>query len=202
MLDIIDQINRTMTDLGPSKQVRLARTYDTTTEDLWDACTDPHRLSRWFEPVSGELREGGRYRLDGSGTTGTIEECVAPTRLRITWEYGDDTSVVEVTITGTEDGATLELTHSVPDNEHWRTFGPGATGVGWETSFLAVGFFLSGDDRATPAELEKLLSTPEGAEYIRRAASAWGDAHTTAGTDPATARTVADRVACFYTGAE
>ncbi|MBC7300639.1 MAG: SRPBCC family protein [Nocardia sp.] len=204
MLDIlahIQQTHRSMTDGGPTKEVTLTRTFDTSAQDLWDACTNPRRLPRWFEPVSGELREGGRYRLDGTGTTGTIEQCAAPGRLRITWEYDGDSSVVDVTITGSDGRAALRLTHTVPDNEHWRTYGPGAVGVGWDSSLLGLGLYVSGDDRAQPAELEKLLGTPEGAECLRSAASSWADAHTDSGADPAEAREIADRVAAFYTGA-
>lgn len=39
-------------DGKPARKVTLARTYDTTPTDLWNAITDPDRLSRWFVPVS------------------------------------------------------------------------------------------------------------------------------------------------------
>ena len=34
------------------------RTYDAPIEDVWDAVTNPERISRWFLPVSGDLRAG------------------------------------------------------------------------------------------------------------------------------------------------
>ena len=34
---------------------------DAAIDDVWDACTNPERIPRWFLPVSGDLRLGGRY---------------------------------------------------------------------------------------------------------------------------------------------
>jgi hypothetical protein len=44
----------------------LRRTYDAPIEDVWDACSDPDRLKRWFSPVSGDLRLGGRFQIEGN----------------------------------------------------------------------------------------------------------------------------------------
>ncbi|MBF6331923.1 SRPBCC family protein [Nocardia transvalensis] len=201
MIDILnesEQVRRSVTDQGQTKQVTLTRTYDTSVEDLWDACTNPERLTQWFEPIDGDLREGGRYRLGSSGTSGTIEHCSAPNRLQITWEYEGDVSTVDVVITDNDRRATLSLTHTVPDNEHWRTYGPGAAGVGWDSSFLALGLHLAGDHRAHPTELEKVFATPGGAVHVRRLADSWAEAHTDCGTDSADAHTMADRAVAAY----
>jgi hypothetical protein len=57
-------VTRTVTVLEregkPARNVTLERLYDTTADDLWDAVTNPERLPRWFLPVSGELKLGGR----------------------------------------------------------------------------------------------------------------------------------------------
>ena len=45
---------------------------------MWDACTDPERIGRWFLPVSGDLRLGGRYQLEGNAG-GEILRCEPPT---------------------------------------------------------------------------------------------------------------------------
>src|SRR5699024_7302402 len=63
--------------------------------DVWDAISDPERIPRWFLPVSGDLREGGRYQLQGNAG-GTIERCEAPQLLAVTWEIFGATSWVEV----------------------------------------------------------------------------------------------------------
>jgi uncharacterized protein YndB with AHSA1/START domain len=39
----------------------VSRSYPAELADVWDACTNPERIPRWFLPVSGELKEGGRY---------------------------------------------------------------------------------------------------------------------------------------------
>ncbi|PRX97308.1 SRPBCC family protein [Allonocardiopsis opalescens] len=204
-MDILDQIGRArreVVDGGASKAVILTRTYDTSVEDLWDACTNAERLPRWFDAVSGELREGGRYRLDASATSGTIERCAAPNLLRITWEYGGDTSRVELTLSEEGGRAVLRLEHLVPDNEHWRTYGPSATGVGWDGSLLALALHLADDPRGTPAGMEEVNATPDGTEFIRRTAAAWAEAHIASGADPEAARRVSEHTAAFYTGAE
>ncbi|MGH9223767.1 MAG: hypothetical protein ACRD2W_08260 [Acidimicrobiales bacterium] len=50
--------------------VSISRTYDTTVEDLFDACTSAERIPRWFLPVTGNLRVGGRYQLAGNAGLG------------------------------------------------------------------------------------------------------------------------------------
>ena len=72
-MSIADEINRVIrriTTSGHAHQVILERAFDTDAADLWDACTSPGRLSRWFEPVRGDLGPGGRYTLTSSGTEG------------------------------------------------------------------------------------------------------------------------------------
>jgi Activator of Hsp90 ATPase homolog 1-like protein len=73
MTDITSLINDTHREIGERRiagsEVRtvvLRRSYDAPIEDVWDACTDPDRLNRWFLPVTGELRVGGRYQLKGN----------------------------------------------------------------------------------------------------------------------------------------
>jgi uncharacterized protein YndB with AHSA1/START domain len=61
--------------------------YDTTVEDLWEATTTPERLARWFLPVEGDLKLGGRYQLKGNAG-GTITRCDPPEALDLTWEFG------------------------------------------------------------------------------------------------------------------
>ncbi len=73
----------------------IARVYDTTVEDLWDACTNPERLPRWFLPVSGDLKLGGTYAFEGNAS-GTIEHCEPPHAVNVTWEFGGNTSWVEL----------------------------------------------------------------------------------------------------------
>ena len=55
----------------PARVVAARREYGTGIDDLWDALTNGERIRRWFLPISGELRLGGRYQLEGNAG-GTI----------------------------------------------------------------------------------------------------------------------------------
>ena len=62
-----------------AKVVTASRTYATTPEDLWDAVTSLERIGRWFLPISGDLRVGGRYQFEGNDG-GEVLSCEPPRR--------------------------------------------------------------------------------------------------------------------------
>jgi uncharacterized protein YndB with AHSA1/START domain len=104
----------------PSGEARVAvfsRTYATTVEDLWDACTDPERLRRWYTPVTGDLRVGGRFEQVHMGS-GTILVCDAPHLLKVSLGSGADE--IELRLSpGAEAGtALLELQHATTLDSH------------------------------------------------------------------------------------
>ena len=200
-MTIAEQINaviRRVVSTGVGHVVALEQTFRTTPADPWAACTEPERLPRWFEPVEGDFRQGGRYRLTGSGTEGTITRCEPPALLDLTWEYEGSSSVVTVRIAESPAGTRLTLEHAVPDDEYWRIHGPASGGIGWDSSLLALQFFLGGDPRSTPAELEAFTRTPEGDRVVTATAAAWEQAHVAAGADPAVAREAAGRTVAAY----
>ena len=82
-------------DGQPARAVTLSRRYATTVEDLWDGVTNAERIPRWFLPISGELELGGRYQLEDNAG-GVITACDRPSRLTLTWVFGEDVSWVEV----------------------------------------------------------------------------------------------------------
>ena len=47
---------------GPARVAVFRRTYAAAVEDVWEACTDPERLRRWYVPVTGELTLAGVTR--------------------------------------------------------------------------------------------------------------------------------------------
>src|SRR5262249_22364673 len=96
--------------------VELRRTYDAPPAAPWGACTDPERIPPWWMPVSGDLRLGGRFQLEGNAG-GDITECEPPRRLALTWEFGGDASVVTLDLTPAGDATELVLRHAVGDNE-------------------------------------------------------------------------------------
>jgi uncharacterized protein YndB with AHSA1/START domain len=191
-------------DGRPAKLLTAARTYPTAIEDLWDAVTNIERIPRWFLPITGELRVGGRYQLEGNAA-GEVLECDPPRRFEITWELGGDTSWVTVVLSG-EPGAAearLELRHlaHVPD-EMWDQYGPGGVGIGWDLALMGLDLHLSTGGSLDHAEVERWSGSPAGRDFVVRSSTAWGEASIAGGTEPGTARASAERVTGFYTASE
>ncbi|MET9788758.1 SRPBCC family protein [Streptomyces canus] len=211
MSEIADEINRMhrrvgtrQVETGEARTVLLRRTYDAEIADVWDAVTSPERIARWFMPVSGELKVGGRYQLEGNAG-GEILECVEPERLRVSWLYGPDPgfSEVEVRLTSENGERTvLELEHvAVVPDEFWDQFGPGAVGVGWDLGLYGLALHLAGGG-LSKEEAATWHTTPEGSAFITRSGEGWGEAYAASGVDEETAtRTTAATIA-FYTGTE
>ncbi len=179
-------------DGRPARVVAAACCYDTTVEDVWDCITNPERLPRWFLPVSGDLRRGGRYQLQGNAG-GEITACHPPRRLELTWEFGGQTSWVRVELAALSDGgAQLRLEHTVPVDDHWNRYGPGAVGVGWELTLLGLSRHIARDSTGGPP--------PDMKDLARRSSEAWGQASIAAGTGEAAARAAVERTTKFYAG--
>jgi uncharacterized protein YndB with AHSA1/START domain len=101
---------------GDARVAVFTRSYDTTIEDLWDACTNPERLRRWYTPVTGDLRVGGTFAQTNMGS-GTILECDAPHVLRLSLGSGVDE--IELRLSPEADGTTrLELQHATTLDSH------------------------------------------------------------------------------------
>jgi len=182
-----------------TKIVIARRTYDATQTDLWDALTNPDRLPRWFLPVSGDLRVGGRYQLEGNAG-GVVEHCTEPASFAVTWEYGGMLSWLQVTLIPAGERTTLQLAHEdLREAGRWRQFGPGAVGIGWDLSLLGLGRHLETTATVNPEDAAAFVASPEGAELIREAAAGWADAATAAGDDPDSAQQAAARTVAFYT---
>ena len=185
----------------PARVVVAARTYDTTVDDLWNAVTSKERIPRWFLPVSGDLRLGGRYQLQGNAG-GTITRCEPPRVVAMTWEFGGEVTWLEVTLEPTTDGRSLlRLEHvaRVPD-PRWDEFGPGAVGVGWDTALLGLGQYVATGIAVDPREGMAWLGSENGREFVRHSSSDWCRASIAAGTDTASARAAAARTTAAYTG--
>jgi uncharacterized protein YndB with AHSA1/START domain len=195
------QVETVVQDGRPARAVVATRNYSTPVEDVWDALTNPERLPRWFLPVSGELRVGGRYQLEGNAG-GTITRCEPPRQLAMTWEYGGGMSWVEVSLDEDARGGTrLELRHvSHVDEKLWPQYGPGAVGVGWDLALLGLGQHLATGTTLDPAEAQAWAVSPEGKVFVRSSSDGWGEASIAAGTDAEEARAAAARTAAFYTG--
>ncbi|MGB7447890.1 MAG: SRPBCC domain-containing protein [Ornithinimicrobium sp.] len=190
MIDLVEQINTTHRSLGdldvadgPGRSVLLRRNYAFPVEALWDACTDPARLSRWMGPVSGNLRPGGSFQVEGNAG-GEILLCEEPRLLRVTWVLGEGMATeVEVRLSSGNDGSSeLELEHTTPAavlDELVRSYGPGGTigiGTGWDIALLGLSLLLDGVE-FDPTAWE---DSPEVKAYAVGCCTAWGEVVQTA----------------------
>lgn len=190
-------------DGKPVRVVAGSRVYETDVADMWDALTNRERIPRWFLPVEGDLKLGGRYQLKGNAG-GTITRCDPPSALDMTWEFGGSVSWVTVRLASQGTRTLLTLEHIVLESdsdEHWAKFGPGAVGIGWDLTMegLAKHIEIKGavvDHAAAHA----WMASNEGKAFMRKSGNAWADAHIAGGEDAETARAMAVRTIAFYTG--
>jgi len=186
----------------PARVIVATCAYDTTMDDVWDAITNPERIPRWFLPITGDLRLGGRYQLQ-SNAGGQITACDPPRTFDITWECGGQLSWVNVHLTQLSDGGTrLQLEHisHVPE-EFWNQYGPGAVGVGWDLALmLGLRRHLETGAAVDRKQAMQWPTTTEGKEFIGRCSEEWCRASITAGTPETAAREAAGRTTAFYTG--
>lgn len=196
---VVRSVSEVEVEGQPARAITLARSFATTVDDLWDALTNGERIPRWFLPISGELALGGRYQFEGNAG-GVITECERPSLLALTWEFGGDVSWVEVRLSDDGPGsATLTLTHTVRLSDQWETYGPGATGVGWEGGLLGLALHVEGPDEPALDEAS-FTASEEGKAFYAGSSEAWREASIACGTDPAAALAAARRTTAFYTG--
>ncbi|MFF1816816.1 SRPBCC domain-containing protein [Kribbella sp. NPDC058245] len=201
MKDVLDELAAAQRAMGKGSvpageayTIEVRRRYQAQIDDVWDALTNPDRVRRWLRPVSGDLRLGGKFELDG-GEHGEILGCEPPRLLKVSWLYGADArpgiSEVEVRLVPGSTGDTeFELIHSAfVDEPLFPTYGPGAGGVGWDLALLALARLLADGDSGNDEEPR---------EFIRRSAAAWGEAHLAAGGEPAQVAAAVEATTRFY----
>jgi uncharacterized protein YndB with AHSA1/START domain len=209
MTDVIDELEEGKRAVGTrrlpggeARTVTITHTYGGGVEEVWDACTNPERIPRWFLPVSGDLRVGGRYQLEGNAG-GTIERCEPPQMLAATWEYGQSVSWIELRLTDSGSGrTTLELTHiaAIEDGGHWAQFGPGATGVGWDLGLMGLRRHLASGESVDREQAAAWSASEPAREFMSQSSRLWGEAAIAAGEPAESARAAAGRTTAFYLG--
>jgi uncharacterized protein YndB with AHSA1/START domain len=177
MIDIANQLNaihRTVELLPPADgfgervRILLQRGYDAPIGDVWDAVTQPDRIKRWFMPISGELRVGGSFQLEGNAG-GEILTCDPPRLLRVT--FGGPTSVVEVRLSAQgESNTVLELEHIVPIEMAQSGAGALYVGPGWDGALMGLDLFLRGEAVGDPAAA---ANSPAAQEFSKQSVHAW-----------------------------
>jgi hypothetical protein len=162
---------------------RISQRFPTTVDDLWEACTQPDRLKRWF---------------------GEVLACEPPRSFRVTWEFAGDSSQVAVHLASEGDEARLSLEHEHTgdaDSQFWTQFGPGATGVGWDLALLGLSLHVvAGQDR--PGDLDAFARTTPAQQFVRAVSDRWGEASVLAGTPAEDAAAAANRTTAFFLGVQ
>jgi uncharacterized protein YndB with AHSA1/START domain len=182
VIDILEHINAVQRDVrrtGETVTVVMRRTYQAEPEELWDALTDPDRMRRWFMPVSGELKVGGTFQLEGNAG-GEILECEPPKRFKVT--FGGPTSLLELRLLpGAGDSTELELEHSMSDAPAPGGSGALWVGPGWDGGFLALGLYVAGEieEGTDPVAM---ADSPEVIKFNEASVRAWIEAIRATGT--------------------
>jgi uncharacterized protein YndB with AHSA1/START domain len=132
---------------GPTREVRIERTFDAPIEDVFDAWTSPEVMRRWFHPAPDwgtplaevDLRVGGNVRVamrrpDGSRAEarGQYTLIDRPHRLVMTWVFDDapaNQQLLELTFTESGGATTVRLvntdisTDERRDSQEWGWIG-------------------------------------------------------------------------------
>ena len=137
----------------------------------------------------GELKEGGRYQLEGNAG-GTVTRCDPPHGFDATWEMGGDMSWIELRLAEEGNGRTLfRLGHIAHvGDERWAQFGPGAVGVGWDSGLIGLYLYLTTRQAVNPVKVAEWSASEEGHRFLTASSDAWYEASVAFGTDPAEAR--------------
>jgi uncharacterized protein YndB with AHSA1/START domain len=177
MIDIASQLNAihrkverlpAADGVGERVRVLMQRGYDSPIDDVWDAVTQPDRVRRWFMPISGDLRAGGNFQLEGNAG-GDILTCEPPRLLRVT--FGAPSSIVELRLIPQGDSDTmLELEHTVPIEMAQSSAGALYVGPGWDGALMGLGLFLRGEVIADPVAA---ANSPEAQKFSKGSVHAW-----------------------------
>jgi uncharacterized protein YndB with AHSA1/START domain len=190
-------------DTGEAHVITVSQSYGTDSADLWDAVTNIDRIPRWFLPISGDLKVGGSYQLEGQAN-GTILTCDPPKNFTATWEYGGNLSWIDVSVRSEgEYRARLVIEHIVKaDDPIWGEFGPGAMGIGWDSMVLGLAIHLSTGESIDPSFGQQWMGTEDGRSFLTMSGEEWYAANVASGEDPAGARAFSDRCLKAYLGEE
>jgi uncharacterized protein YndB with AHSA1/START domain len=174
---------------GATVVVTVSRRLTARIEDVWAALTDPERVRRWFLPLTGDLRAGGTYQLEGNAS-GEIVTCEPPNHLAIT--FGGASSLVDLHLSAEGEQTLLEFDHTVPVEMAGSTAGALYVGPGWDGALLALGRYL--DPRLTEDPLVG-ADSPESQTFSAESIEAWSTIISASGTTDADAIATARKAA-------
>jgi len=170
MIDIAHQIGAISRHVAADTEtatVTLQRRYPAAVEEVWDAITDPDRVRRWFLPLTGDLRPGGSFQLEGNAG-GKIISCEPPGHLAVT--FGGETSLVDVRLSADGAQTLLILEHSVPLSLAGSAAGALYVGPGWDGALMGVALYLEGQVAEDPVAA---ANSPEAQQFCVESIDAW-----------------------------
>ena len=189
-------------DGRPARVVVAQRRYAGTIDEVWDALTNPERIPRWFLPVSGDLRLGGRYQLKGNAggeVTAAIRRGSSPSPGKV------GGSVSWLTVHARPGRRRDRFRARARRARRRRVVGPVRSG----RRRRRLGHGPDGAGRAPHRAPAVIRRRRRSVGRVRRrqglraraAATSWADASIAAGTPADAARAAAARTTAFYTGA-
>jgi hypothetical protein len=182
------QVEQQRTESGEIVTVTMERRYPAEVADVWQAITDPERMRRWFLPITGDLRHGGNFQLEGNAA-GDILTCEPPRHLVVT--FGAETSIVDVLLSGDAEETLLKLTHSVPIELAGTTAGALYVGPGWDGALLGLALYLKGEVSDDPVAA---ANSPEAQDFNFKSIEKWVSTIEASGTAEADAIAAAQQV--------
>jgi uncharacterized protein YndB with AHSA1/START domain len=196
------ELKSTVRDGKPAVTLTATRIYDTGIDDAWDALTNKERIPRWFLPIEGELKLGGRYQLVGNAG-GTITACEPPRHVALTWGMKpEEPSWVDIRLEPVgKDRTKLTLEHTAHvDEKLWDQWGPGGVGIGWDLGLLGLYMHFANGGTGVTKEGQEWAASDEGKRFQNEVSDDWARASIEMGTDETKAREAAARVYAAYTG--
>ena len=184
MIDIAHQISAIVRQVAADDEtatVTLQRRYPAEVSDVWEAITDPDRVRRWFLPLTGDLRPGGTFQLEGHAG-GQIISCEPPAHLAVT--FGGENSLVDVRLSADGEQTLLILEHAVPLSLAGSAAGALYVGPGWDGALMSIGLYLDGKVADNPVAA---ANSPEGQQFCVESIDAWTAAVEITGTADAEA---------------
>lgn len=182
----------------PGRCVRISVKIPAPVATVWEAISTQRGLRSFLGDIRGDLREGGSFAIRDNAS-GAIHECVPQREIFTDWDFAESHSTVRVRLTEEEDFTVVDLEIASPDtqDDHWNTYGPGATGVGWEMVLLGLQHYATTGESM---DENTWIESGSAREAITHWADAWCDVHVSTGADDVAARKAADRTAAFYLG--
>jgi uncharacterized protein YndB with AHSA1/START domain len=179
VIDIVHQISAISRQVAADTEtatVTLERRYPAAVSDVWDAITDPDRVRRWFLPLTGDLRPGGTFQLEGNAG-GEVISCEPPRHLAVT--FGGESSLVDVRLSADGQQTLLILEHSVPLSLAGSSAGALYVGPGWDGALLGVALYLDGQVAEDPVAA---ANSREAQQFSVESIEAWTAAVEATGT--------------------